>query len=61
MKRHVNTNAHKMKKAAAISVRVAEPVKEAMERAAEEDSRSVASLAEKLFVEFLRKNGYLQK
>ena len=48
-----------MRKDTAISVRVSEPVKQAAERAAGDDSRSVASLVEKLLVEHLKAKGYL--
>jgi hypothetical protein len=49
-----------MKKDTAISVRVSEAVKKAAEKAAKDDSRSVASLVEKLLVEKLRAMGYLK-
>jgi hypothetical protein len=47
-------------KTSAISVRVSDRVKEAVETAAVDDSRSVASLVEKILTEFLKKNGYLK-
>lgn len=50
-----------MKKDAAISVRVLGKVKQAAEKAASDDSRSVASLLEKLLLEHLRAKGYLPK
>ncbi len=50
-----------MAKTSAISVRVPDAVKEAAEKAAEADSRSVASLVEKVLTDFLRKAGYLRK
>lgn len=50
-----------MAKTSAISVRVPDDVKAAAEKAAADDSRSVASLVEKVLTEFLRKNGYLGK
>lgn len=43
-----------------IGVRVKPEVKEAAERAAEADNRSVASLLEKLLVEYLKASGYLK-
>ena len=49
-----------MAKSAAISVRVPEAVKAAAEKAAAEDSRSVASLVEKLLTEHLKAKGYLK-
>ncbi|TWB62942.1 ribbon-helix-helix domain-containing protein [Bradyrhizobium sacchari] len=49
-----------MAKTAAISVRVPDDVKAAVEKAAEADSRSVASLVEKILVDYLKKNGYLK-
>jgi hypothetical protein len=50
-----------MAKTSAISVRVPDNVKAAAEKAAAADSRSVASLVEKLLTDFLRKHGYLEK
>lgn len=50
-----------MTKTSAISVRVPDNVKAAAEKAAAADSRSVASLVEKVLTEFLKKNGYLGK
>lgn len=49
-----------MKKNTAISVRVPEAVKKAAEKAAKDDSRSLASLVEKLLTEKLRATGYLK-
>jgi hypothetical protein len=51
----------KMAKTSAISVRVPDNVKAAIEKAATADSRSVASLVEKVLSDFLKKNGYLAK
>ena len=48
-----------MVRSAAIAVRVEPKIKQAAEKAASEDHRSVASLLEKLLVEHLRKTGYL--
>lgn len=48
-----------MPKTAAIGVRVEPEVKEAAERAAADDHRPVASLLEKLLIEYLTANGYL--
>jgi hypothetical protein len=48
-----------MAKTSAISVRVSDQVKEAAEKAAANDSRSVASYVEKLLAEHLRAKGYL--
>lgn len=50
-----------MAKNSAISVRVPDKVKEAAERAAAEDSRSVASLVEKILADWLKSKGYLPK
>ena len=50
-----------MAKTSAISVRVSEEVKAAAEKAAEADSRSVASYVEKLLADHLKKAGYLKK
>ena len=48
-------------KSSAISVRVSEEVKRAIEKAAAADNRSVASLVDKLVQDFLRKHGLLRK
>ena len=48
-----------MPKTSAISVRVTASVKAAAEKAASEDSRSVASLVEKVLAGWLRERGYL--
>jgi hypothetical protein len=50
-----------MAKTSAISVRVSEQVKQAAEKAAEDDRRSLASYVEKLLVEHLKAKGYLKK
>ena len=50
-----------MPKTAAIGVRVDPKIKEAAERAAEDDHRSVASLLEKLLTEYLTEKGYLDQ
>ncbi len=49
-----------MAKTSAISVRVSDEVKSAAEKAAADDSRSVASYVEKLLNEHLREKGYLR-
>ena len=49
-----------MPKTAAIGVRVDPKIKEAAERAAADDHRSVASLLEKLLTEYLTEKGYLR-
>jgi hypothetical protein len=48
-----------MAKTSAISVRVSDQVKAAAEKAASDDSRSVASYVEKLLAEHLKAKGYL--
>ena len=48
-----------MPKTAAIGVRVDPKIKEAAERAAADDHRSVASLLEKLLTAYLTEKGYL--
>jgi hypothetical protein len=50
-----------MPKDSAISVRVTTEVKAAAEKAAAADSRSVASLVEKILAEWLREKGHLKK
>jgi predicted HicB family RNase H-like nuclease len=49
-----------MKKNSAISVRVPERLKEAAERAAKDDTRSLASWVEKALTEKLKAAGYLK-
>ena len=48
-----------MVRTAAIGLRVEPHIKEAAERAAADDHRTVASLLEKVLVEYLKMNGYL--
>jgi len=48
-----------MAKTSAISVRVSDQVKAAAEKAASDDSRTLASYVEKLLAEHLRAKGYL--
>lgn len=50
-----------MTRIASISIRVEPDLKEAAERAAKADHRTVASLIEKVLTEWLRQNGYMQK
>jgi hypothetical protein len=47
-------------KTSAISIRVSDQVKDAVEKAAADDSRSVASFVEKLLAAHLKEKGYLQ-
>jgi predicted HicB family RNase H-like nuclease len=49
-----------MAKTSAISVRVADNVKKAAEKAAMDDRRSLASFVEKALVEKLKATGYLK-
>jgi hypothetical protein len=48
-----------MAKTAAIGIRVEPAIKEAVERAAAADRRTVASLMEKVLVDWLEANGHL--
>jgi hypothetical protein len=48
-----------MIKTPSLGIRVQPETKEALERAAKDDLRSVSSLAEKILVERLRSRGYL--
>jgi len=50
-----------MLKTAAISVRVAPEIKAAAEKAAVEDRRTLASLVEKVLVDYLRDKGHLPR
>jgi hypothetical protein len=49
-----------MTRTAAIGVRVLPEIKDAAEKAARDDNRSVASLVEKLLIAYLREHGYLE-
>jgi hypothetical protein len=55
----LHTSEH-MAKTAALSVRVSDQVKAAVEKAAADDSRSSASLVEKIVTEWLKAKGYLK-
>jgi len=50
-----------MARSAAIGIRVQPEIKAAAERAAARDRRTVASLVEKVLVEWLEANGHLPK
>ncbi|WP_167630829.1 hypothetical protein [Leisingera sp. ANG-S] len=50
-----------MARTSAISVRVTEETKKAVEKAAAQDDRSVASYVERLLIAHLKEQGYLQK
>jgi len=50
-----------MTKTSALSVRVTDDVKAAVEKAAAADSRSAASYVERLLIAQLKKDGYLPK
>jgi predicted HicB family RNase H-like nuclease len=50
-----------MARTSAISVRVTDQIKKAAENAAKEDSRSVASLVERVLTEYLKAKGFLKK
>jgi hypothetical protein len=50
-----------MARTASIGIRVEPSLKEALERAAQQDRRTVASLLEKIAVEWLEANGHLPK
>jgi uncharacterized protein (DUF1778 family) len=56
----LHTSEH-MARTSAISVRVTEETKKAVEKAAAEDDRSVASFVERLLIAHLKEQGYLQK
>ena len=50
-----------MARTANIGIRVEPDLKEAADRAAADDHRSVASLVEKLLIEYLEREGYLKR
>jgi uncharacterized protein (DUF1778 family) len=54
-----NTMAKTTAKTSAISIRVTDQTKDAVERAAAEDGRSVASFAERLIIAHLKAKGFL--
>jgi hypothetical protein len=45
----------------ALSIRVSDDVKAAIEKAAAKDRRSIASLVEKILADWLQQNGLLKK
>ena len=50
-----------MPRTASIGIRVELDIKAAAEKAVADDHRTLASLIEKLLVEYLREHGYLKK
>jgi len=48
-------------KTAQVNLRIMPALKEAAEKAAADDQRSLTSLVEKLLTDYLRKKGYLPK
>ena len=50
-----------MKRTTPISIRVAPDIKEALDRAAAADRRSVSSMVEKILADWLEDRGYLPK
>ena len=50
-----------MKKSAALSIRIDEDLKQAIEKAAADDDRSIASYVERVLRSHLREKGYLPK
>jgi hypothetical protein len=50
-----------MAKSAPLGLRISPEVKEALERAAKDDDRSLASYAERILIAHLRDKGYLPK
>lgn len=57
---HIERRLHTMAKTEAISIRVEPEIKAAVKQAADDDRRTVASLVEKILVEYLTENGYLK-
>lgn len=49
------------KRTAPLGLRLFPTIKKALEKAASDDSRSTASLAEKILTEWLKQKGYLPK
>jgi predicted DNA-binding protein len=50
-----------MSKTSAISVRVTDETKQAVEKAAQQDGRTVASYVERLLTKHLQEQGFLEK
>ena len=50
-----------MVKLSALSFRIGDEIKVALEKAAGDDDRSVSSLVERILKEWLREKGYLEK
>ena len=48
------------KKSAQVNLRIAPTLKEAADRAAADDQRSLTSLVEKLLTDYLKQKGYLR-
>ena len=48
-------------KTAQVQIRMRPSLKDAAEKAATDDHRSLTSLIEKLLIDYLRKNGYLRR
>jgi hypothetical protein len=64
--RHVNYHiltmlAPKETKSAPLGLRIVPSLKKALEKAAGDDSRTVASMAEKILTDWLKQNGYLKQ
>lgn len=53
--------AEQRKKTATLNLRIAPEIKEAAEKAASDDQRSLTSLVEKLLADHLKDKGYLPK
>ncbi len=58
---HIVRDRVKAPRTAALSFRIDAEMKDALERAATEDSRSVSSLIIKILTDWLRERGYLPK
>lgn len=52
---------HSVAKTAGIAFRISDEMKQALERAAKEDFRSVSSLVEKVLTQWLKEHGYLDQ
>jgi hypothetical protein len=50
-----------MTKSSPLSFRIYNDTKEALEKAAKDDERSISSMVEKILREYLREKGYLDK
>jgi hypothetical protein len=59
MSRVVNVGKRRVGKTPSLGIRLPPEIKEALQRAAQDDVRSVSSMAEKILTDWLREKGYV--